>query len=62
MKYIKNDSYTDDPQGMFYYNPEDNRIFIPNAFGWTLNFARRRSFLVAAFFAVAIINAIIWVV
>jgi uncharacterized membrane protein len=62
MKYIKNDNYTDDPRGIFYYNPEDNRIFIPHAFGCTLNFARRRSFLIVAALAALIITAVTWVI
>jgi uncharacterized membrane protein len=35
--------------GIFYYNPEDPRIFLPKRIqwmGWTLNFANWRSYLV----------------
>ena len=35
--------------GIFYYNPDDNRVFVPKrlkALGWTLNFANPYSYLV----------------
>ena len=34
---------------IFYYNPEDARIIVPKRirlFGWSLNFARKESYLV----------------
>jgi uncharacterized membrane protein len=33
--------------GIFYYNPEDKRTFLPKRFGigWTLNFARPAAYL-----------------
>jgi len=34
--------------GIFYYNPEDKRTFIPKraSIGWTLNFARPAAYII----------------
>lgn len=37
--------------GIFYFNKDDNRIFVPkmiSSFGWTLNFARPATYLIIA--------------
>jgi uncharacterized membrane protein len=39
--------------GIFYYNPDDDRILPPKknpAMGWTINFANRQSILLFIFF------------
>jgi uncharacterized membrane protein len=34
--------------GIFYYNPNDSRLFVPKSIGigWTPNFARHKSYLI----------------
>jgi uncharacterized membrane protein len=36
--------------GIFYFNPEDDRVVVPKRLGWglTFNFARRASWLIMA--------------
>ncbi len=53
---------SEDPQfykwGVFYYNPNDERILVPKrirALGWTFNFARQEVYLF-----VFIVGIIIW--
>jgi uncharacterized membrane protein len=53
---------SEDPQfykwGVFYYNPNDERILVPKrirAMGWTFNFARQEVYLF-----VFIVGIIIW--
>ena len=44
--------------GLFYYNPQDKRIFPPKRFawmGWTVNFANTKSVLVFLIMIIAII-------
>jgi len=47
------DNMNNDPDnykwGLFYWNPKDNRVFVPKRirqFGWTLNFANPVSYFI----------------
>jgi len=47
--------------GIFYYNPDDQRIIVPKRIewlGWTLNFARSTSFVIIAAILLIIILGI----
>ncbi len=55
--WLKDDKYW--KWGMFYFNPEDKRIFPPKRIpwmGWTVNFANPISILIAVILIVSLIG------
>lgn len=48
--------------GIFYYNPEDKRVIVPKRIpwlGWTLNFAKQSSIIIAALIVIIIFLGIV---
>ena len=55
---MENDKDSNWKWGLFYYNPEDKRLFPPKkdpAFGWTINFANYKSIIAFIILLLAIL-------
>ena len=46
--YSKDDDRRSWKLGVFYYNPEDRRVFVSKRLGWTVNFGRPVSWVIVA--------------
>jgi uncharacterized membrane protein len=62
MQPLNHDEYSKHLHGPFYFNKTDQRLFIPTATGFTLNFAKQMAKVLGWLFALVVVGVLVWCV